>query len=308
MGLFGLSHATISVPDIEASGHFYSGFGLVGVGDGVFRTGRSGSELRLVRGATRGLLELGIWTDDEDDLARTAARATTAGSSAAVRSMPSAGEPAARTAIRVEDPVTGLPIVLSVRERQQARTAALPSEHPLNARDDAVYRKGQVEPGRLGHIVIGSPDLAATTRFLADVVGMRVTEFRGDVMSFLRCDSDHHNIAVVKSPRHFLHHTSWEVDDVDEVLRGGQRLVAVDPTRNLWGPGRHFYGSNYFWYFRDPAGMFAEYFSDMDEISDQEVWAMKTAGEQGGTHVWGPPHPRAFRELSEADDLVAFGA
>jgi catechol 2,3-dioxygenase-like lactoylglutathione lyase family enzyme len=308
MGLFGLSHATLSVPDTEAASDFYTGFGLDRVGDRVLRTGGSGSELRLVQGATRGLLEFGMWTDDEDDLARIAARAAAAGSSPGTRLTPGAAGTEGAPAIRVEDSVTGLPIVVSVRERQPAGRAAASGDHPLNARADALRRKGQVEPGRLGHIVIGSPDREATTQFLADVVGMRVTEHREGLMSFLRCDSDHHNIAVVNSSRYFLHHTSWQVDDVDEVIRGGQRLVAVDPIRNLWGPGRHFYGSNYFWYFRDPAGMFAEYYSDMDEITDQEVWAMRTAGQQGGTHVWGPPHPHAFRELSEADDLVAFGA
>ena len=38
------------------------------------------------------------------------------------------------------------------------------------------------------------------------------------------------------------------------------------PDRNVWGLGRHFLGSNLFWYFRDPAGNFAEYYADLDQI------------------------------------------
>ena len=37
-------------------------------------------------------------------------------------------------------------------------------------------------------------------------------------------------------------------------------MVAADPARHVWGLGRHGIGSNYFWYLRDPAGNFAEYY------------------------------------------------
>jgi catechol 2,3-dioxygenase-like lactoylglutathione lyase family enzyme len=297
MGLFGLSHATISVPSLQTASHFYSDFGLVNPARGTFRA-TSGSELRVVEGERRGLLELGIWTDDADDLSRAMHTAGVSDASSAAHS----------GAVRLRDPVTRLPVVLSLGARPSGSEEGTSEHHLPNDRASAVRRRGTLGPRRLGHVVIGSPDREATSRFLSETMGMRVTEHRSGVMTFLRCDTDHHNIAVVSSKTYFLHHTSWEVADIDEVLKGGQRLVGVDPARNLWGPGRHFYGSNYFWYFTDPAGMFAEYYSDMDEITDDEVWAMRTAGEQGGTHVWGPPHPHAFRELAEAPDLVAFGA
>jgi hypothetical protein len=32
----------------------------------------------------------------------------------------------------------------------------------------------------------------------------------------MRCSTDHHNVLVQQAPVAFLHHTSWQVDDVDE--------------------------------------------------------------------------------------------
>ena len=55
-------------------------------------------------------------------------------------------------------------------------------------------------------------------------------------------------------------------NDVDEIGKGAQNLLAGDPTRSVWGLGRHFLGSNLFWYFRDPMGNYAEYYADLDQI------------------------------------------
>ncbi len=54
------------------------------------------------------------------------------------------------------------------------------------------------------------------------------------------------------------------VDDVDEVGRGAVAMLPDHPERHIWGMGRHHAGSNFFWYLKDPAGNFSEYYSDMD--------------------------------------------
>ncbi|GAA1087125.1 hypothetical protein GCM10009577_05090 [Streptomyces javensis] len=69
--------------------------------------------------------------------------------------------------------------------------------------------------------------------------------------------------AKVASP---LHHTSWQVTDVDEVGRGATRMLTEHPERHVWGLGRHHIGSDFFWYLKDPAGNFSEYYADMDCI------------------------------------------
>jgi hypothetical protein len=112
---------------------------------------------------------------------------------------------------------------------------------------------------------------------------------------FLRCSTDHHNLLVQSAPVDFLHHTSWEVDDVDEIGRGATRMIAKDPDRHGWGLGRHNIGSNFFWYLRDPAGNFAEYYCDLDVIVDDELWEPRVFDTfVDGEIAWGPRHPRGF--------------
>ena len=50
-------------------------------------------------------------------------------------------------------------------------------------------------------------------------------------------------------------------------------VLAEDPDRHVWGLGRHHAGSNFFWYLRDPAGNFSEYFSDMDCNLEDPLWS-----------------------------------
>ena len=57
-----------------------------------------------------------------------------------------------------------------------------------------------------------------------------------------------------------------------KIGRGATALLGKDPGRQVWGLGRHHVGSNFFWYFKDPAGNFSEYYSDMDCILDDALW------------------------------------
>ena len=100
----------------------------------------------------------------------------------------------------------------------------------------------------------------------------------------------------------FLHHTSWQVDDIDEVGRGAQAMLEGHPDRHVWGLGRHYGGSNFFWYLKDPAGNFSEYYSDMDCIIDDQLWTPEDLEGAQGLYAWGPPPPPSFLH---PDDLAA---
>jgi catechol-2,3-dioxygenase len=143
--------------------------------------------------------------------------------------------------------------------------------------------------------VVGSPDAPASRRFFVDAVGFRVSdEVPGLGASFLRCSTDHHNLLVQAAPVAFLHHTAWEMDDVDAVGRAAAQMIAADASRHVWGLGRHGIGSNFFWYLRDPAGNFAEYSSDLDVIADDEAWRVAASSGAHPLAAWGPPVPRDF--------------
>ena len=154
-------------------------------------------------------------------------------------------------------------------------TASPPDSHIVeqqNHRVVAVFREEPIHPRKLGHVVLGTPNAEASRRFFVDGVGLKVSDEVRGVAIFLRCSTDHHNLLLQTSPVPFLHHTAWQVDDVDEVGRGATRMLKGHPERHVWGLGRHFIGSNFFWYLRDPAGNFSEYYSDMDVNTDGEIW------------------------------------
>jgi len=129
--------------------------------------------------------------------------------------------------------------------------------------------EGPRPPRRLGHLVIGTPDLASTVSLLVDGLGFKVSDSLDGVIAFLRCSTDHHNVGVVESPVPQLQHYSWECDDVDHVGHTATALYRVDPERQVWGMGRHFAGSNFYWYLRDPSGSFIELYSDLEPLRAQ---------------------------------------
>ena len=127
-------------------------------------------------------------------------------------------------------------------------------------------------PRRLGHIVIGSPDIDSTIRFLVEGFGFKVSDQFPGIIAFLRCSTDHHNVAVVNSEVPQLQHYSWECDDIDHVGHNATTLIRADPSRQGWGFGRHYVGSNFFWYLLEPSGSFIEFYSDLDIITDDIEW------------------------------------
>src|SRR5207245_1234149 len=133
------------------------------------------------------------------------------------------------------------------------------------------------QPSKVGHAVPGTADVAVTRAFFLDGLGFKLSDSIKDIGAFMRCSTDHHNVLVLQAPVGFLHHTSWEVDDIDEVGRGAAAMLEDHPERHIWGLGRHHAGSNFFWYLKDPAGNFSEYYSDLDCIADDQLWTPEAA-------------------------------
>jgi len=163
-----------------------------------------------------------------------------------------------------------------------------------NTRAPAIDRENRVQPRKLGHVVIGSLDQEASQRFFVDGLGFKISDRVPGLAAFMRCSTDHHNVLVQKAPLNFLHHTAWEVDDVDEVGRGATAMLEGHPERHVWGLGRHHIGSNFFWYLKDPAGNFSEYYSDIDCVIDEQLWKPTVVEGAKGLYNWGPPPPPSF--------------
>ena len=172
--------------------------------------------------------------------------------------------------------------------------------HPV-ARWDGV-------PVKISHIVLHSPDQKAAVAFFVDILGFKVSDWLGDFMGFLRCNSAHHRFAILPGPP-TLNHVAYDMVGVDGVMRGAHRMKQNDmPIR--WGPGRHTAGNNVFSYFVAPSGFAVEYTAELEDVDDA-TWVAKVHTptplimDQWGIGVGGPqtmPHPEPNPGLFKLED------
>ncbi|HEX4981086.1 MAG TPA: VOC family protein [Ilumatobacteraceae bacterium] len=291
---------TLGVPRVDEARQFYREFGLTELTPGDFASRDGGEQLHVVERPIRQLVEVTLAADDPDDLERIAGAA--AANDLAVTNHED-------HSISVVEPVVGIRVRAAIRDRiTQSPNDTPPMNGPGNTvrdgdRAPAIFAEGPAAPRRLGHVLWGTPDIAASKRFLVDVLGFRLSDESAGIIAFLRCSPDHHNVGLISSPVPFFHHSSWQVDDVDEIGRGAHHLLTGDPLRSVWGLGRHFLGSNLFWYFRDPAGNFAEYFADLDQIGDDDAWIARDWPPDKSLYAWGPPVPRDFVEPPDLAEI-----
>jgi catechol 2,3-dioxygenase-like lactoylglutathione lyase family enzyme len=302
MALHRLTSVCIGVPNVTETATYYEDFGLSRLDDNRFATVDGGEQLRLVHSPRRRLVELGIGVADPDDLDSAAARLDAVGASfEQTPDVVAAVDPGTgvRVVITIAEPVDAIPVAPTAAQNAPGRT-----ERPT-ARAEPIGRENPVRPRKLGHVVLGSTDLEASERFFIQAVGFKVSDSIADAASFLRCSTDHHNLLVQAAPVPFLHHTSWQVEDVDEIGRGATKLLNKDPARHVWGLGRHHIGSNFFWYLKDPAGNFSEYYADMDCIVDDQLWKPEVWNDIRALYSWGPPVPGAFLAPDDLAELMA---
>ncbi len=152
-------------------------------------------------------------------------------------------------------------------------------------------------PVKISHIVLHSPQHKEMTQWFVDVLGFKLSDWLGDFMSFLRCNSAHHRFAFLPGPP-CLNHVAYDMESVDGMMRGIHRLK-VKGHEIVWGPGRHTAGNNTFSYFVTPGGFAVEYTADLEEV-DFDMWEanVHTPGplvmDQWSIGVGGPqtmPHP-----------------
>lgn len=300
MALHKLSSVTIGVPEVEATVDYYQDFGLALEAGGWLATTEAGRQMRVVRAPTRRLVALTIGADDQDDLARIGAQLRAIGVPAR------AGD----EFVVASEPVTDVEVTVRIESRLvEPELPATPYNGPGRpergtSRAPGILREGPVRPRKLGHVVIGSSDQQATQWFFTEGIGLKVSDVVPGLAAFMRCSTDHHNVLVTDAPVNFLHHTSWQVDDVDEIGRGAMALLEGHPERHIWGLGRHHIGSNFFWYLKDPAGNFSEYYSDLDCIIDDALWKPQVWEGAKSLFNWGPPPPPSFIQPEDLAGLM----
>jgi len=163
------------------------------------------------------------------------------------------------------------------------------------------------KPIRLAHAVLNSHDLEATRLFMESVLDFSLSD-RTRIMAFMRCNSDHHSIALGDTDNDALNHIAFLMPDVESVMRGGGRMK--DAGFGIeWGPGRHGPGDNAFNYFVGPFDIVIEYTAEVEQVDDsyQAKYPSDWTWPPGRVDQWGISAPPSAR-LKEAQKAVLFAS
>lgn len=127
-------------------------------------------------------------------------------------------------------------------------------------------------PERYGHINVHVRNARAFTQFLVDILDFKICDAIGDGFGyFVRCNTEHHGIAVIEGPVDKLHHHAWQVQSIVQLGQLGDRLWESG-SRLLVGPVRHGEtGRNIAAYYVEPTGNVIELYADMRHIYDDDA-------------------------------------
>jgi len=138
---------------------------------------------------------------------------------------------------------------------------------------------------KIGHVVLNVSDLEASVRFYTEVLGMKVSDRYPDSMMpggmvFLRCNTDHHGVALVGGGRKSeggreankgaggsLNHFAFEVGSLDEVFRA-RAWLQKQGVRIVF-EGRRRAGCQVAVEFLDPDGNNLEIYWNVDQIGTE---------------------------------------
>jgi catechol 2,3-dioxygenase-like lactoylglutathione lyase family enzyme len=132
--------------------------------------------------------------------------------------------------------------------------------------------------GKIGHVALYVSDIKRSERFYRDVLGLEVSDVYADDMMpggavFLRCNTDHHGIALFKSTEANpagcgLHHLAFEVATLDDVVRARAHLRKCGVPIDF--EGRRRAGVQIAVEFRDPDNHRLEVYWGIDQIASGE--------------------------------------
>jgi catechol 2,3-dioxygenase len=159
-------------------------------------------------------------------------------------------------------------------------------------------------PIKITHLVLNTPKQEEAAAFWVAALGFKVSD--RSLLTFIRCNSDHHSVAFHPGESSSLHHIAFEMADFDAVMRGAGRMR--DAGRPVeWGPGRHGPGNNVFTYFVGPEDFVIEYTAEIEQVDDRTpVRAPKDwAYPPSRSDLWGATAPPSER-MKAAQTKIRF--
>ncbi|WP_143301257.1 DUF6081 family protein [Candidatus Entotheonella palauensis] len=307
-----LGHVAITVPNVEEAAAFYENIVGLEISDRIdgavfLRCNAEHHCLGIYPGATKGLHHLGLEVRDEEALQAAHEVLASQGFQPQTRAY---AEPGHGAALCYQDPDGNL---IELYEGMET------SDQPLQPRE--------IRPLKFGHITLLTTDLKRAVAFYTEVLGFRVSDTAEDSVIWLRCNQEHHGIALLNADQAKVNHYAYDLADWNEIKRMCDHLWRND-VPIIYGPSRHGPGHNLFIYIPDPAGNVIELTTELDLIWDEDtyrplnwtnepktvdVWrglpapAHMLAGEGRDFHDWsaGSPVIDAGWHIVQADDFVA---
>ena len=278
-----MGHVALRVTDLEASADHLAGtLGLrrtfEAPGVLALSSNEKHHEVEFLHADAPALDHVGLEVEDVNELERL--RDALIASGARILSE-SAQEPGLHQAIRALGPSD---LVFEIYTGMEREPLSVERYMPRLAR-------------RFGHLNLASEDYLETRHFLIAVLGFRVTDVLGETVTWLRCDRDHHGIALRHAAANSLHHYAFEVEGWEAIQRYADQLARLG-KRLIWGPGRHGPGRNLYTYTPDPDNAIVEAYADLLVIADERSYVPIDWSERGADalNLWGPPSPSDYRD------------
>ncbi|CUH82200.1 VOC family protein [Tropicibacter naphthalenivorans] len=269
MRIIGPDELIFGVDNVDASRTFLTDYGLADVGDGTFEaldgtavTIRARDDASLPPALETGsMLRRTVW-GVEDQASLDAIEAELSKDREVVK---------ANGQLLCKDDA-GFEIGFQLTRRRAldlpAELINSPGAKPGRAMNEVgVDQDAEAKPRTLSHIVYFVPDMDAMANFYIDRLKFVVTDKFTNTGPFLRpqANNDHHVLFMIQTSPYMqgLEHLAFHMQGPTELMLAGSRMVQKG-YESFWGPGRHKFGSNWFWYFNSPLGTHVEYDADMD--------------------------------------------
>lgn len=271
-----MGRVSIQTPDVD--GAVAEAQTLLGLsetrrdGNGVnLAASDAGSELTYIEGSTNAIQSIGLRASDAESLAELRRRLRD------------------NNATILDSPVSADAEGLSFVGPEGWRFDVYlePEQHPLG--------RGGLGPQRFGHINLHPTDVKRMASFLIDVLDFRVSDQIGDIAYFLRCNSEHHGIAILQGSGR-LHHHAWQFRSTEDLVNMCDRLHEAGRDV-IWGPVRHGAGQNIAAYYVESTGAVVELYTDMEQIYDDNRPAVIWGADDNWYNLWSDARPLDFRSF-----------
>lgn len=149
-------------------------------------------------------------------------------------------------------------------------------------------------PDRYGHFNFHPKDAKSMMKFLSRVLDFRLSDIIGDDFAyFMRCNSDHHGIALIQGEGKFHHH-AWQAQSVQDLTKLGDRLNRLG-RELIWGPVRHGAGHNIAAYYVENSGAVVELYTDLEQIYDDNKDPVIWGPDENWYNMWSDRRTDDFR-------------